>query len=161
MDDNSGKDNLSDEDAAVNGFFNRADEVAKLSPQEQEAWLARVADAARGIPDLEKTLEQLRDYLKAARQKHEAREAAYRSDVKLVHSSEVYETLLRARLEALLSGSHSLPEDPQARTAAMLQLTIMGHIFPDLKERFAQEDAQQYLARFMRENPLPDMPPDW
>ena len=41
MDDHSGMDNRSDEDAALHGFYERADQMAKLSPQEPGAMLLR------------------------------------------------------------------------------------------------------------------------
>jgi hypothetical protein len=117
-----------------------------------------LAELLQGDPNREKMLQQARDYLQAARKEHEAQEALYRSNAYLAHASEQLETMLCARFEGLLDGSLSLPEDRLERARWVLQLTIMEHFLPSLKERLARADAREYLLRFLRENPPTDLP---
>jgi phytoene dehydrogenase-like protein len=160
MDDHADRENTpDDDDINLDGFFAQADEVAKRSPEEQEAWLRQLAELAQGLPELDQTLQKLRDYLKVSRSDAQAQDALFRSEVRLTHSTEQLETELRPWLEGLFDGSRPLPQDPQARTNWMLYLTIMGHMLPSLRERFAQADGQAYLMQFLRENGPMDCPP--
>jgi hypothetical protein len=145
-------DNLPDDDINLDGFFEQADEVAKLSCEQQEAWLAQVAALFQGQPELEDVLRQLRGYLVVARQEADAQDALYRSEVNLARHSEQLETILGRHLQALVDGSQAPPGDPATRLWLVLEIAVMGYFLPSLRERINQREARDYLLRFLREN---------
>ena len=67
------------------------------------------------------------------------------------HWEERCEADAYAKLEGLLDGSLSLPDSNAERVRVMAQLAILGHLFPNLRQRFAEEDAQEYLSGFLKE----------
>lgn len=140
----------SDEDIDLEGFFAKADEVARQSPEKQEEWLRLLAEATEGMDEQADLLRKARVYLEASRGEAEAQEALYRSEAVLAHHSEQMETALTARLRGLLDGSIPLPDHPGARLFCVLELAIMGHFLPGLREQLARPEAQKFLMGFLK-----------
>ncbi len=125
-------------------FVQEAERVAWRSEEEQEEWLEHLRTELAGHPNLDNLIESMREFMKAHRKKREASAAE-------AYLGERCEADAYAKLEGLLAGSLSLPDSNAERVRVMAQLAILGHLFPNLGQRFAEEDAQEYLSGFLKE----------
>lgn len=121
-----------------------AERVAWRSEEEQEAWLEHLRIELASRPNLNHLIESMRKFMKAHRKTGAARVAE-------AHAGEHLEADAYAKVEGLLDGSLSLPDSDAEQVRVMAQLAILGHLFPNLRQRFAEEDAQEYLSGFLKE----------
>ena len=125
-------------------FVQEAERVAWRSEEEQEEWLEHLRTELAGRPNLGNLIESMRAFMKSHRKKGEA-------SATKAHLGERLEANAYANLEGLLDGSLNLPDSNAERVRMMAQLAILGHLFPNLRQRFAEEDAQEYLSGFLKE----------
>lgn len=125
-------------------FFRVAKKMAHASDEEREAWLTETKAALANHENCEAIIGHLRDYMTATRIAGTAR-ATY------AHLGEKIEADGFHKLEGLLDGSLQLPNNESERMRVFAYLALLGHLLPNLKQRFAQDDAQDFVTSYVKE----------
>ena len=54
-------------------------------------------------------------------------------------------------LDRMLADNALDEQEPESLVYAIAQLAVMGHLFPRLRERFQEEESQDFLVRVMQD----------
>ena len=75
----------------------------------------------------------------------------YELTARMTHLEERMEARAWHVLDMMLEDDALDEQDPDSFVCAIAQLAIMGHLFPRLRERFQEEEVQDFLVRVMRD----------
>jgi hypothetical protein len=117
----------------------KAQWMATRSPAERTAWLAELRRVMAEFPNADQFIRGAEELMRSTQVKMEA-------DIRLAHSGEQLEATAATMLDNLMSGEQELPEHPHSRALLLLFLTATAHQYAYLRERFAQEDVQDFLG---------------
>jgi hypothetical protein len=124
----------------LNEFFPEVERVAHLDKADREAWLRSLRSERGALPEAILTL--LDRYMRLARKQR-------RAGLEIAQSEELLEARASFTLEALLSNSRELPDDPVQALRLVAKIAIAGHLFPHLRRRLEQTDAQEFLLEHL------------
>ncbi len=75
----------------------------------------------------------------------------YELTARMAHLEERMEARAWHVLDMMLEDDALDEQEPESFFCAIAQLALMGHLFPRLRERFQEEEVQDFLVRIMQD----------
>jgi hypothetical protein len=125
-------------------FLREADRIAHQSKKAQARWLQELEGRLSQHPNRKAILKAVKKYLLAQKQKADA-------TARLSHVEDQLAAKIIEEFEGLIQSKFSFPGDERARLKYLAKLTTLGHLIPDVKERLARPDAQEYLEQILKD----------
>jgi len=129
-------------DQAREQILRELEAVAHRPEAEQERWMDGLREKYRGHPQADQIIAKFRMALQATRQVQDAK-------LGLARVEEMLEADVVAKLNGLLDGSLSMPEDEAERLKLVLYITLAGHFLGNVRSRLDQPDAQAFIRSQM------------
>lgn len=89
--------------------------------------------------------------IEAGEQTMDKAQRYYEITLQMTHLEERMEARASEALDMMMVDDALAEQEPSSLTRAIAQLAIMGHLFPRLRERFQDEEVQDFLVLFMRD----------
>jgi hypothetical protein len=125
-------------------FYKELEAVSNLSAQEQEKWFSELERRFSDNPRKDEILKSVRKFVGGMGVRRTAA-------LKFRQVDEQVEAYLCGQVDGLLDGSMKLSKNPDLALLAMAQISLFGHLMPNLKERLAKPDGRKMIEDWILE----------